>query len=259
MVKCSHGEFPLWKGASGVYIAVCDDRAGELNDIDGFLCAWEAERNLPLRRKLFQNPVELLDAVRRERFTLYLLDVLMPGINGMSAARELREFDRTADIVFLTSSPEFAWESYRVQALDYLLKPVDRGLLFGLLDRLYRREQRPQEALVVKTGAAVLRIPFSELSFVEVIGKRLYFNMTDGAVREATGSMKNYESQLLSHPEFMRVHRSYIVNMFQAEELSSSHVRTFSGKCVPVSRLLYPKLQEDYISLLFEQKEAAER
>ncbi len=236
-----------------MYIAVCDDQAEDLNDIDAFLCEWEAKRNFPLRRKLFANAVELLDAARRESFTLYLLDVIMPGINGMSAAWELRDFDHTADIVFLTSSPEFAWESYRVQALDYLLKPVDKGLLFGLLDRLYRREQRPQEALILKTGPAVLRIPFSVLYFVEVIGKRLYFNMTNGEVREITGSMKNYEEQLLSRPEFMRVHRSYIVNMLQVEELSPTWIRTFSGKSLPVSRLLYPRLQEDCMALLFEQ------
>ena len=237
-----------------MYIAVCDDQAEELNDIDALLCAWETERNLPLHRKLFSNAVELLDAARRENFTLYLLDVIMSGMNGISAARELRGFDRTADIVFLTSSTEFAWESYRVHALDYLLKPVDKEILFSLLDKLHCRELRPQEALILKTGSTVLRILFSELSFVEVIGKRLYFNMTNGDVREITGSMKNYENQLFSRPEFMRVHRSYIVKMLQVEALSSSHIRTFSGKSLPVSRMLYPQLQENYMALLFEQR-----
>ena len=236
-----------------MYIAVCDDEIAELDAIDALLHAWEIERNVPLRRRLFQSAVELVEAARRKRFTLYLLDVLIPATNGMNAAHEIRTFDSAADIVFLTSSPEFACESYRVQALDYLLKPVDRELLFGLLDWLYRREQRPQEALVLKTSTTILRIPFSELSFVEVIGKRLYFNMADGDVREVAGSLKDYEELLLSRPEFMRVHRSYIVNMLQAEEFSSSRIRTFSGKDIPVSRLLYPQLQKDYMALLFEQ------
>lgn len=130
---------------------------------------------------------------------------------------------------------------------------MDKELLFGLLDRLYRREQGPQEALALKTSTTILRIPFSELSFVEVIGKRLYFNMTGSDVREVSGSLKDYEELLLARPEFMRVHRSYIVNMLQAEEFSSSHIRTFSGKDIPVSRLLYPQLRKDYMALLFEQ------
>lgn len=240
------------KGERTVYIAVCDDRTEELNAIDALLGAWEQSRNVPLRRRLFVSAVELLEAAPREKFSLYFLDVLMPGVNGMSAARELRDFDGTADIVFLTSSPEFACESYRVRALDYLLKPVDQRLLFELLDRLHRREQRPQDALVLKTRTTILRIPFSELSFVEIIGKRLYFHMADGDVREIAGSLKEYEERLLSRPEFMRVHRSYIVNMFQTAEISSNHIRTLSGKEVPVSRLLYPQLQKDYMKLLFE-------
>lgn len=235
-----------------MYIAVCDDHAETLDAMDSLLRAWEAERQLPLRRRLFSNALELLDAAHREHFTLYLLDVLMPGMDGMTAARDIRAFDCAADIVFLTSSPEFAYESYRVQALDYLLKPVDRGQFFRLLDRLYLREQRPREALTLKTGTTIVRVPFSQIAFVEVISKRLYFNLTDGEVREVTGSLKDYEDLLLSRAEFMRVHRSYIVNMLQAAEFSSSRILTFSGKDIPVSRLLYPQLQKDYMKLLFE-------
>lgn len=235
-----------------MYLAVCDDKKEELTAFDALLHVWESERQLPLRRKLFSGALELLDAARREGFTLYLLDVLMPGMDGMSAARDIRSFDAAADIVFLTSSPEFAYESYRVQALDYLLKPVDREQLFPLLDRLYLREQRPQDSLTLKTGTSIVRIPFSQLAFVEVISKRLYFNLTSGEVREVTGSLNDYEDLLLVRPEFMRVHRSYIVNMLQVSELSSGHLRTFSGKEIPVSRLLYPQLQKDYMKLLFE-------
>ncbi len=235
-----------------MYIAVCDDQAGELGAIDALLREWEAERNRPVRRRLFQSAVELVEAARREGFTLYLLDVLMPAISGMDAAYEIRSFDRAADVVFLTSSPEFACESYRVQALDYPLKPVDKRMLFSLLDQLHRREQRPQEALILKTRTTIVRIPFSEISFVEVIGKRLYFNMANGDVREVSGSLKDYEAPLLSRPEFMRIHRSYIVNMLHTSEISSNHIRTLSGKDLPVSRTLYPQIQKDYMKLLFE-------
>lgn len=108
-----------------MYITVCDDEVTELNAIDALLHTWEIERNMPLRRRLFQNVGELLEAAQRERFTLYLLDVLMPVTNGMSTAREIRAFDSTADLVFLTSSPEFACESYRVQAP---ISPAAQGL-----------------------------------------------------------------------------------------------------------------------------------
>ena len=90
---------------------------------------------------------------------------------------------------------------------------------------------------------------------MEVSGKHLYFNMIDGQVREVVGVLREFEPLLLSRSEFMRIHRSYIVNMLQIEELSPTGLRTFSGRELPVSRLLYPQLQKDYMKLLFAQRE----
>ena len=238
-----------------MYIAVCDDQAEELSALTALLDQWQAERHFPLRYHTFRSAAGMLDAAQRERFSLYLLDVMMPGIDGIDAARELRSFDDAADIVFLTSSPGFAYESYGVRALEYLLKPISAALLFPVLDGLFLREQRPQDGLTLKAGATLIRVPFSLLSYVEVRGKHLYFHQTDGQVREVVGSMRDYEPLLLARPEFMRVHRSYIVNMLQVSELSPAGVRTFSGMNLPVSRLLYPQLQKDYMSLLFAERE----
>ena len=107
-----------------MYIAICDDQEKELAALESLLSAWQKERQHPVRVKIFRNAVDLLDAARRENFTLYLLDVLMPGMNGMVAAREIRQFDAAAELVFLTATPTFAYESYSVHALEYLLKPI---------------------------------------------------------------------------------------------------------------------------------------
>ena len=107
-----------------MYIAVCDDQTEELKDLTELLGAWETDRGTPVRVKSFRSAAALLDAARHERFTLYLLDIMMPGLNGMDAAREIRGFDKAADIIFLTSSPGFAYDSYSVKALEYLLKPI---------------------------------------------------------------------------------------------------------------------------------------
>ena len=214
-----------------MFIAVCDDQAEELSALTALLDQWQAERHFPLRYHTFRSAAGMLDAAQRERFSLYLLDVMMPGIDGMDAAREIRTFDDAADIVFLTSSPGFAYESYGV------------------------REQRPQDGLTLKAGATLVRVPFSQLSYVEVNGKHLYFHLAGGTVREVAGSLKDYEPLLLARPEFMRIHRSYIVNMLQIDELSPAGVHTFSGMNLPVSRLLYPQLQKDYMKLLFAERE----
>lgn len=238
-----------------MYIAVCDDQAEELESLLKLLRNWQTERNRTVRYKAFRSAAAMLDVAHKEAFTLYLLDVMMPGISGMEAAREIRTFDAAAEIVFLTSSPGFAYESYGVKAMEYLLKPISSKLLYPILDRLDVREQRPQESLTLKSGGTLIRVPFSQLAFVEVNGKHLYFNLTDGQVREVSGSMKEYEAQLLARPEFARIHRSYIVNLLQVEELGAKGVITFSGKNLPVSRLLLPQLQKYYMQLLFTLRE----
>lgn len=226
----------------------------ELNTLTGLLDRWREERRASMWYEAFQGAGPQLDAAKKEHFTLYLLDVILPGSDGIDTAKEIREFDGAAGIVFLTSSPDFAYKSYGVRAMDYLLKPIRAEQLFPILDRLALEEQRPQEGLTVKCGSTLVRVPFSRLAYVEVIRKHLYFNLADGQVREVFGTLSGYEPLLLARPEFMRVHRSYIVNMLQVEELSPLGIRTFSGKTIPVSRLLYPQVQKDYLNLLFEEK-----
>ena len=224
-----------------MYIAVCDDQIEELEKLSALLQAWQSDRRSDVRFQTFRSGGQLLDAARAERFTLY---------------REIRSFDAAADIIFLTTSPGFAYESYGVRAAEYLLKPINAKLLYPVLDKLYLRDQKPQDGLTVKSNGMLVRLPFSQLSYVEVNGKHLFFNMADGTVYEVAASMREYEGALLARPEFMRVHRSYIVNMLQAEKLSPAGVITFSGHNVPVSRLLYGQLQKDYLALLFSGRDA---
>jgi len=243
------------EGGIKVYIAICDDQVSELENLINLLHIWQEEHHTTLRYKTFRNAAELLNAAETEGFTLYLLDVMMPVTDGMAAAREIRSFNETVDIVFLTSSPDFAYASYGVHALDYLLKPIQPEMLFPILSRLSLREQALPDDLLLKSGATLIRVPVSQLTYVEVMNKHLYFNLNDGTVREVSGTLKQCESLLHSHPEFKQIHRSYIVNMRQIVELSPNAVKTVSGKNLPVSRSLYPNLQKDYVKLLFDQRE----
>ncbi len=239
-----------------MYIAACDDQIEELEKLTALLQAWQSDRRSDVRFQTFRSGGQLLDAARAERFTLYLLDVLMPGMTGMDAAREIRSFDAAADIIFLTTSPGFAYESYGVRAAEYLLKPINAKLLYPVLDKLYLRDQKPQDGLTVKSNGM---LGASALFPAELCGGQRQTPVLQHGRRHrlwVAASMREYEGALLARPEFMRVHRSYIVNMLQAEKLSPAGVITFSGHNVPVSRLLYGQLQKDYLALLFSGRDA---
>ena len=232
-------------------IAICDDDSQELARISSFIDTYKQNNKASLTYKSFQNAIELISAVNNGEYDIILLDILMPGMTGMQAAHEIRAFDTRLKIVFLTSSPEFAVESYAVKAYDYILKPASKEKLFSIPDALIAEEQKPQEGLTVKTQAGMIRILFSKLAFVEVIHKKLYFHLADGSVHEVTASLAAFEDQLLSRSGFVKVHRSYIVNLWQVSELRSKELITHAGKVVPISRLLYGKVREAYMDYLF--------
>lgn len=237
-----------------MYIAICDNNTDDLETLTTLILKWQAKQQTVCRFKTFHNADELLDAAKNEAFSLYILDAIMSGTNGIATAKEIRSIDTVADILFLTASPNYAYESYEVNARNYLLKPIQEHVLFPILDQLLLQELQPQEGITLKIGNTLTRILFSQLEYVEVNHKHLYFNLINGQVYQVFGALKDYESVFLMQPEFARVHRSYIINMMLISELRPFEIRTLSGKRVPVSRNAYPHLQKKYIELLFAHR-----
>ena len=124
-----------------IQIAICDDDAGELEKAGALLetyCGLHRDADMVCRR--FSSGAELLACVNTGvLFDIYLLDILMPGLTGIEVGAAIRETDRDAAIVFLSSSDEFGVTSYRVRAYDYLIKPVEEANLFPTLDELLKQ------------------------------------------------------------------------------------------------------------------------
>jgi len=236
-----------------MYIAICDDNQQELKRIAGIV--EKHAGSYPLRFQLFSNAEAMLKAAETEHFTHYFLDIMMPGMDGITAAQEIRSFDTDAQLVFLTSFKEYAYQSYRVRAYDYLLKPVQEDDLSDLLNRLQAQEERAEDCLCIQNGRSIFRIPFSQLSHLEVYQKKLYFHTTDRQIRKISGSLAEYEKELLSRAEFIKIHRSYIVNLNQVSVLSPENCIMFSGVDLPISRLLYNQVRKKYMAHLFGETE----
>ena len=115
-------------------IAVCDDDIAELNNICEILNNYFEEKKYDIYISKFGSSVELASIIQKEIFDIYILDIVMPVLSGMNLATEIRSFDKASDIIFLTSSPEFAVESYCVKATDYILKPVDKNRLLNSIN-----------------------------------------------------------------------------------------------------------------------------
>lgn len=103
--------------------------------------------------------------------------MIMPLVNGMDTARELRQADTAVCLVFLTSSPEFALESYEVRAFDYLLKPVTYERLAQLLDELSSMRPAATDELVIKTSFGYHALRLSDIEYAEARNKHVVFHL----------------------------------------------------------------------------------
>ena len=238
-----------------MYIAVCDDQPQALKQVKALIDEYALAHGVSLRVSCFDHADAMLKAAESERFTHYILDVMMPCMNGIAAAQEIRSFDKEAKLVFLTSFQEYAYQSYRVRAHNYLLKPICREELFALLDEFSALEMHEEASLVLHNGRSFLRVPFSKLSYLEVNQKKLYFQLTDGQLIEIPGTLAKYEEQLTARPEFVKPHRSYIVNLHHISSLGPEGCIMLSGKNLPVSRLLYQQVRKQYLMHLFDHAE----
>ncbi len=141
-------------------IAICDDNPEELARLVSLLETYRRETERCFIYQSYSSGIALLDDIRRGSFDLVLLDILMPHLDGMGIAREIRTFDDHLKIAFLTSSPEYAVQSYEVEAFSYLVKPILKEKLFPLLDKLFVVKQEKEGGCPSSLKAAWPLFPF---------------------------------------------------------------------------------------------------
>jgi DNA-binding response OmpR family regulator len=163
-------------------IAICDDDRNELFRILSILADYQLERNTEFSYKPFKSSVELSAEASHERYDIYLLDIVMPGLDGMELAREIRSYDKAADIIFLTSSSEFAVESYQVKASNYLMKPLQKDRVFEALDDIIRtRIEDRDSCIVLRSNIGVHKVRLSEIVYVEALNRKVIYYLKNNS------------------------------------------------------------------------------
>lgn len=233
-------------------IAICDDDRQELDALAALLEQLDGKHGR-MRVASYGNALDLLhDAEAGTSFDVVIFDIMMPGLSGIDAARELRAHNEAVDIVFLTSTPEFAVESYEVRAVNYLLKPVDPDKLAQTVERIAKQLDKPRASLTLSKPQRLVTLPFDQIEYVEIVGKTLHFMLADGGEETVRAPLRDYEEQLTSQPGFFKSHRSFIVNLANMRELDGDSFVSACKRRVPVSRALRKEAREAYVGFLFE-------
>ena len=231
-------------------IAVCDDMTCHIEETQKLLQQWP-HRPKSLHIETFTDADVLLAAHNSNPFHIILLDVIMPLLNGIEAAREIRQQDKTVKIVFMTTSPEFAVDAYTVKANHYLLKPVNPQQLFTCLDEMVEAMRERPRHMVIKSAKAFHQVQIDGIEYLEAQNKRVLFAFSNGSTITAVEPLYSYESQLLLSDGFFKCSRSYIVNIHHISTYSPKEIVMRSGCRISISRNCHKEFENAYFEVLF--------
>lgn len=232
-------------------IYICDDDSTCRAETEAIARAWAKDHARNVRVRTFDAPDRLRD-IAFARDDIVLLDIIMPGTNGMNLARELRKREKGPSIVFLTSSPDFAIESYEVKADNYLLKPMDPTKLVSVLDE-WRAREAPEPTITVRTPNGFVNVKPSEICYIEANNKKVFLYLASGRRIQSTSPLYSYEETIGTRPEFFKCHRSYLVNLLRVKRFTSTEVIMRDGSSVPIARGGSGEFRDAYFAATFSE------
>ena len=191
------------------------------------------EWGLEIQAELFSDGLDIAEGYRPV-WDILLMDIEMPHMDGMEAARRIRAVDPAVVIVFITNMARYAVKGYEVDALDFVLKPVTYPQFARKMKKAAAiAAGRERRYLLLPKDGVEQRVSTDDILFVEVINHRLYVH-TAGGVYVRSGSMQEMERQL-ALPQFARCNNSYLVNLRNVVGVRRDAVLV-PGHELPISR-----------------------
>ena len=202
--------------------------------IRSFVFDFFRKKNREISLRMFSSGEELLSY--NGQIDILFLDIQMKDMDGMETARKLRADKFRGFLVFITVLKEMVFQSFEVQAYDYLVKPVDDKQFEKTMERLYASMQNASEdSLLVQKGYEGRIIREDEIVFCEIIDRKIYLNLASGEVVDYYERIENLETKL--NNRFYRCHRSYLINLKHLKGYKNGTACMDNGKEIPVSRL----------------------
>ena len=232
-----------------IRVAVAEDMAFEREALLHHLHRYAQERGEELACSAFENGEALLRGYG-EGFDPLLLDVAMPRVDGLTAARRIRRQDERVVILFFTSMVQYAVQGYSVDALDFLVKPVSYTGLRLRLDRALARiaQSRPRR-IQVRSASGLCSVPVSEIRYVETCNHRVVIHTGDAALL-TDRTIKQVEAELAGLP-FFRCHTSYLVHLRYVDRIQGNEIEV-DGSRLLISRYRRRELMDTFTAYLGE-------
>ena len=224
-------------------IAIVEDDAECREQLRDYVEHYGRENREELEVVCFSDGAELVEGYRPV-YDLLLLDIEMPDLDGMTAARRIRQVDSDVLIVFITNMAKYAISGYEVEALHYLMKPVDESKLFSVLDRAADKLCRNEQFLTLELSGETVRLPVYQIRYAEVQGNYV----TVHAKSDYTAKMTLSELETRLDDSFFRLGRSALVNLGYVARVTKTAVTLNDGSVLPLPRGAYDRINRAIIN-----------
>lgn len=216
-----------------IRIAIVEDDRHDREALKKCLNRYEKENQVKFSVTEFQDGEDIVTDYTAS-YDLIILDIEMAFLNGMKAAEKIRELDTNVIIIFITNMPQYAIQGYKVNALDYMLKPISWFSFSESMGRaLSRVKTSAREYITISLKGGKQKLDVSKICYVEVQDHLLIYHTTEGEY-STKGTMKDADSQF-DPVKFFRCNRCYLVNLEYVENYVGSDV-CVNGDVIQISR-----------------------
>lgn len=224
-----------------IHIAIVEDEPVYLRQLSDFLERFEKESGREIKVSVYRDGEDIIEDYRGD-FDIILMDIQMRFMDGMTAAEKIRQWDQEVIIMFITNMTQYAVKGYEVDALYYLLKPVNYFDLSQKLERAFQRmRRRESHFLSIPVADGIQKLNIDTIYYIECQGHRLMYKTSVGEFI-SKGRLGDLEERLQDYG-FFRGNKGYLINMKHVEGVRQDCC-LIGGMQIPVSRLRKTKFME---------------
>lgn len=234
-------------GAAMLKFAICDDMVTETEALKARIERYPGERNLRIEIDAYSEAQNVLAALKHiVEYDLVFLDIYMEKLNGIDLTRQLRRQGDKSRVIFVSTSMEHALEAYGVNAIQYLVKPVEYEALANAVQLAVADKRQCEETISVVLGNDIMKIPLNNIISTKTQRNYQYIHLDDGQIVKSCMTCTGLYQKLTERDEFVRVEASYVVNLNYVLKVSASDIKLTDARLIPIPRRAAEELKRQY-------------
>lgn len=232
-------------------IAICEDRDDDRKRTRENLDRYFEECHGSYKLHSYWSGEEFIRHMQAYKYDLAIFDIEMLAINGIEAAKKLREIDKSVIIIFVSAHADMVFSSFSAEPLHFLVKPLEYLPFKAIMDRVTQKiEESKEECFVASFNGVISRIPIKEIVFFESLGRIVKTQTVNEAYRSYAklGDIeKSFEKK-----GFIRCHQSFLVNPVFIQRLEKDQLHLMTGKTICISRARLKGVKEKFMAYIGE-------